>query len=165
MYILDKRNTLWLRDTVRQTSLGKSAAGADLRSAWQPLTSLGMSAWPYHVTTKYSYFIQILLGPISKALHFQHVDGLFAPPKLTKCYHFIQILLGSILNFKRRNPIVFYLECPPDPLLKYAVHHGTMGRRLLLVVNVIPTAALTTPGTRVSSGIKMEMVVICPLYT
>ena len=30
MYVLDKRNTLWLRDMVRQTSLGKSAAGADL---------------------------------------------------------------------------------------------------------------------------------------
>ena len=39
-----KRNTLWLRDTVRQTSLGKSAAGTDLRSARRPLTSLGMFA-------------------------------------------------------------------------------------------------------------------------
>ena len=57
MYILDKRNTLWLRDTVRQTSLRKSAAGADLWSAQWPLTSLGMSARPYHVTTKYSYYI------------------------------------------------------------------------------------------------------------
>ena len=50
MYVLDKRNTLWLRDTVRQTSLRKSEAG-------RPLTSLGMSAWPYRVTTKYTYHI------------------------------------------------------------------------------------------------------------
>ena len=50
MYVLDKRNTLWLRDTVRQTSLRKSEAG-------RPLTSLGMSAWPYRVTTKYTYYI------------------------------------------------------------------------------------------------------------
>ena len=28
IFVLDKRNTAWLRDTVRQTSLGKSAAGA-----------------------------------------------------------------------------------------------------------------------------------------
>ena len=55
--LLDKRNILWLRDMVRQTSLGKSAAGADLRSAWQPLSSLGMSAWPYRVTALYSYCI------------------------------------------------------------------------------------------------------------
>ena len=36
VYVLDKSNTLWLRDTVRQTSPGKSAAGADLRSARRP---------------------------------------------------------------------------------------------------------------------------------
>ena len=52
-----KRNTLWLHDTVRQTSLGKSAAG---RSALRPLTSLGMSAWPYRVTTKYSYYVSCI---------------------------------------------------------------------------------------------------------
>ena len=40
-----KRNTAWLRDTARQTSLGKSAAGA--------LTSRGTSASPYRVTTQY----------------------------------------------------------------------------------------------------------------
>ena len=33
MYVLDKRNTLWLCDTVRQTSFGKSAAVADRRSS------------------------------------------------------------------------------------------------------------------------------------
>ena len=59
IFVLDKRNTAWLRDTVRQTSLGKSAAGADLRSARRPLTSLGTSAWPYRVTTQYSYFMNI----------------------------------------------------------------------------------------------------------
>ena len=47
------RDTLWLHDTARQTSLGKSAAGADRR----PLTSIGMSAWPYRVTTKYSFYL------------------------------------------------------------------------------------------------------------
>ena len=38
IFVLDKRNTPWLRDTVRQTSHWKSAAGA--------------SAWPYCVTTQ-----------------------------------------------------------------------------------------------------------------
>ena len=38
IFVLDKKNTAWLRDTVRQTSLGTSA-------------------WPYRVTTQYSYFI------------------------------------------------------------------------------------------------------------
>ena len=50
MYVLDKRNTLWLRDTVRQTSRGKSAAAG-------PTAGRGMSAWPYSVTTKYSYYV------------------------------------------------------------------------------------------------------------
>ena len=59
IFVLDTRNTAWLRDTVRQTSLGKSAAGVDLRSALRPLTSLGTSAWPYRVTTQYSYYIYI----------------------------------------------------------------------------------------------------------
>ena len=47
LFVLDKRNTLWLRvrDTVRQTSRWKSAVGPG------PLTSIGMSAWPYRVTT------------------------------------------------------------------------------------------------------------------
>ena len=40
IFVLDKRNTAWLRNTVRQTSLGKSAAMADLQSALRPLTSL-----------------------------------------------------------------------------------------------------------------------------
>ena len=31
MFVQNKRNTLWLRDTVRQSSVGKSAARADLR--------------------------------------------------------------------------------------------------------------------------------------
>ena len=69
------RNTLWLRDTVRQTSRGKSAAAGPTagrprpltsrgKSAAagptagrpRPLTSRGMSAWPYRVTTKYSFY-------------------------------------------------------------------------------------------------------------
>ena len=87
MYVLDKRNTLWLRDTVRQTSLGKSAAGADLWSARRPLTSLGMSAWPYRVTTKYSYFIITMINlcpctlwnrvqsPAGKRAPFFHLSG------------------------------------------------------------------------------------------
>ena len=57
IFVLDKRNTACLRDTLRQTSVGKSAARADLRSAWRPLTSLGTSAWPIGVTTQYSYCI------------------------------------------------------------------------------------------------------------
>ena len=49
------RNTLWLHNMVRQTSRGKSAA-AGLTAGWpQLLTSRRMSAWPYRVTTKYSF--------------------------------------------------------------------------------------------------------------
>ena len=55
--VQDYRNTAWLHNTVRQTSLGKSVAGADLRSALQPLASLGTSAWPCCVTTQYSYYL------------------------------------------------------------------------------------------------------------
>ena len=36
MFLLDKKNTLCLRDTVRQTSFGKSAAGADQAAAVFP---------------------------------------------------------------------------------------------------------------------------------
>ena len=57
IFVLDKRNTAWLRDTVRQTSLGKSAAGPG-----RPLTSLGTFAWPYRVTTQYSYFIHAIIS-------------------------------------------------------------------------------------------------------
>ena len=57
MFVLDKRNTLWLRNKIRQTSLGKSAARPKLRSSRWPLTSFGISAWPYCVTTKYSYYL------------------------------------------------------------------------------------------------------------
>ena len=39
------RNTAWLRDTVRQTSRGKSAAAG--RTA---------VSWPYRVTTQYSFY-------------------------------------------------------------------------------------------------------------
>ena len=51
------RNILWLRDAVRQTSRGKSAAaGRPTAGRPRPLTSRGMSAWPYRVTTKYSFY-------------------------------------------------------------------------------------------------------------
>ena len=72
MFVLDKRNTAWLRDTVRQTSLGKSAAGADLRSALRPLTSRGTSAWPYRVTTQYSYYTPFLDWPIFNCIRTAH---------------------------------------------------------------------------------------------
>ena len=48
IFVLDKRNTAWLRDTVRQTSLRPCGR-------WLPL---GTSTWPYRVTTQYSYFIK-----------------------------------------------------------------------------------------------------------
>ena len=50
------RNTLWLRDTVRQTSREKSVAAGPTTGRPQPLTFRGMSAWPYRVTTKYSFY-------------------------------------------------------------------------------------------------------------
>ena len=48
-----------------------------------PFSAFGRSHPPTNFDHVY-HFIQILLGPISKAPHFQHVDDLFAPPKLTK---------------------------------------------------------------------------------
>ena len=50
------RNTAWLRDTVRQTSRGKSAAAGRTAGPPRPLTSRGTSAWPYRVTTQYSFY-------------------------------------------------------------------------------------------------------------
>ena len=47
-----------------------------------------------------------------EAPHFQHVDDLFVP-KIDQIYHFIQILLGPILNFERCTPTDFDPECPP----------------------------------------------------
>ena len=65
------------------------------------------------------YFIQILLGPISKPHIFSMyicIDALFAPPpQIDKIYHYIQILLGPVLNFERRTPTDFDPECPPPP--------------------------------------------------
>ena len=56
-----------------------------------------------------------------EAPHFQHVDALFAP-QIDQIYHFIQILLGPILNFERRTPTDFDPECPPPPPLKSTRH-------------------------------------------
>ena len=52
----ENRNTAWLRDTVRQTSRGKSAAAGRTAGPPRPLTSRGTSAWPYRVTTLYSFY-------------------------------------------------------------------------------------------------------------
>ena len=70
IHILDKRNTLWLRDTVRQTSRGKSADAGLNAGRPRLLTSRGMSAWPYRVTTKYSYYIkEIVTGSPNDPKH------------------------------------------------------------------------------------------------
>ena len=44
------KNTLWLREMIRQTSRGKSAADRSSRR---------MSSWPYRVTTKYFYPVPV----------------------------------------------------------------------------------------------------------
>ena len=50
-------NILYERTIRRRDSfIIKSKQGGIMRSARRPLTSLGMSAWPYRVTTKYSYY-------------------------------------------------------------------------------------------------------------
>ena len=67
-------------------------------------------------------FYSELVGSHFEAPHFQQVDALFAPPpKLTKsiilfrsCW-VIQILLGPVLNFERRNPTDF------DPVLSLSL--------------------------------------------
>ena len=57
-------------------------------------------------------FYSDLVGSHFEAPHFQHVDDLFAS-KFDQIYHFIQILLGLILNFERCTPTDFDPECPP----------------------------------------------------
>ena len=54
-------------------------------------------------------FYSDLVGFHFEALHFQHVDNLFAP-KIDQIYHFIRILLDPILNFERRTPTDFELN-------------------------------------------------------
>ena len=71
MFVLDKRNTLCLRDKVRQTSLGKSAVGVDLWSARPPLTSHWMSAGLYRVTTKCSYYNKSSIGVSYTSVQFE----------------------------------------------------------------------------------------------
>ena len=94
IFVLDKRNTAWLRDTVRQTSLGKSAAGPDLWSARRPLTSLGTSAWPYSVTTQYSYCIS---QEVSIALDFNASSHMEYNEAKIPCYViFIQCYMKDI---------------------------------------------------------------------
>ena len=64
---MDNRNTAWLRDTVRQTSRGKSAAAGRTTGPPRSLTSLGTSAWPYRVTTQYSFYpVQMYLVNTTK---------------------------------------------------------------------------------------------------
>ena len=56
-------------------------------------------------------FYSDLVGTHFEAPHFQHVDDLFAP-KIDQIYHFIQILLGPVLNLEQRTPPDFDPECP-----------------------------------------------------
>ena len=73
--------------------------------------------WMIFLTPKFDHvyhFIQILLGPISKAPHFQHVDVFFAP-KIDQLIHFIQILLGPILNFEHPYCFLPGVPHPPPP--------------------------------------------------
>ena len=50
------RNTAWLRDTVRQKSLRKSAAAGQTTGPPRLLTSRGTSTWPYRITAQYSFY-------------------------------------------------------------------------------------------------------------
>ena len=50
------RNTAWLRNTVKQKSLGKSAAAGQTAGPPRLLTSRGTSAWPYRITAQYSFY-------------------------------------------------------------------------------------------------------------
>ena len=54
IFVLDKRNTAWLRDTVRQTSLGKSAAGA------APDFPRDVCLTVSHITMQYSYYSSLV---------------------------------------------------------------------------------------------------------
>ena len=120
MYVLDKRNTLWLRCMVRQTSLGKSAAGADLQSAGRPLTSLRMSAWPYCITTKYSYLIwstsNILVSAPKALSNWIHHDR-FHPyilPFAENCDSLIHVSTihpaNVMLNIQRKTLVILSYE-------------------------------------------------------
>ena len=60
LFKLDKRNTLWLRNMVRQTSLWEVSGWRRFAVGLAATDFPGMSAWPYRATIKYSYFIQLL---------------------------------------------------------------------------------------------------------
>ena len=66
------RNTAWLRDTVRQTSRGKSAAAGQTTGAPRQLTSQGTSAWPYCVATQYSFYPVQYIVNITKMKLWNH---------------------------------------------------------------------------------------------
>ena len=65
-------SVFWIR--LGQTCPGKSAAGADLRFAQRPLTSLGTSAWPYRVTTQYSYHMHMHYASIADSCCVVNLD-------------------------------------------------------------------------------------------
>ena len=106
--VLDYRNTAWLRDTFRQTSIGKSGAGADLRSALQPLTSLGTSAWPCRVTTQYSYYLPSFVQLREKILTSNVVVVKMYDCFIASCSIWLK---ACWLCLDYHNMIVFHLGC------------------------------------------------------
>ena len=107
IFVLDKRNTAWLRDTVRQTSRGKSAAAGRTTGPPRPLTSRGTSAWPYRVTTQYSYYISCLFICINTHRHekngWHFADDIFICVFLN--YFLFCILMIICLKFAPKVPI------------------------------------------------------------
>ena len=77
-----------------------------------PFSASGRSFCPPKFDHVY-HFIQILLGPISKAPIF-NMYTIFLPSKFDQIYHFIQILLGHF-ELRAAHPYWFLPGVPPPP--------------------------------------------------
>ena len=109
VYLYGSQTWLSLRLQIPGVGWGWGWGPPSLKDA--PFSASGRSFCPPKFDHVY-HFIQILLGPISKAPIFRMLT-IFFRPQIDKFYHSIQILLGPILNFEWRTPTDFYPECPP----------------------------------------------------
>ena len=102
-----KNKTVYLRDTVHQTSFRESAVGADLWSAGRPLTPLGRSGGPYHVTTQFYYYLHDGHSYSGKTESFlinnpKKIKGIYTPECKT-----------STIWYSNKRYLIYWLMLPP----------------------------------------------------